>query len=233
MSETYVFLSHPLGPTTPTIPGNAEVRFTLLADHSRGDRFTQSTVETVNHNGTHVDAPRHFNANGLTITELEPDAWRFSSPVVLDLEAGDDELLTGERLRPHAQLLPAADAVLVRTGHGRFRRSNPRRYAERNPGFDRSFGEVLLEHGGRVRGLFADVPSFCAMQRVDPGLEFHELMLGSRRDDRFVLLFEDVDLSMQLNSIAYLWALPLLLDGLDGAPVTIVAALRGGIDAAA
>jgi len=57
----FELLSYPLGPATPTYGDNPPVSFTVLSDLTQGDVANWPTFTTINHNGTHLDAPYHFN----------------------------------------------------------------------------------------------------------------------------------------------------------------------------
>lgn len=220
--SSYRYLSHPLGPATPVYGRNTPVVFRPDADYEMGDSFSQTSFETINHNGTHVDGPYHFNPFGARISELPASTWRFENPTVVSIPASDDEVISPDRFLPFRTAVADCDSLLVVTGHGSLRSTAPDRYTRSNPGLGPDVADFLLATAPRLRGFFIDIISCAAASDPEPGFAFHQRMLGQARDDRFVLLFEDADLAGPLGGLRSIWALPLVLDGLDGAPVTIV-----------
>lgn len=90
----YRLLSYPLGPDTPTYGSNPPVRVTALADIARGDVANWLEITTINHNGTHLDAPFHFNPRGKRLTDLDVNELCFSRPRLIDVPKGDGALIT-------------------------------------------------------------------------------------------------------------------------------------------
>lgn len=221
-------LSYPLGPDTPTYGENPPVQLKVLADMTRGDVANWCELTTLNHSGTHLDAPYHFNPKGKRITDLEPDELCFSAPRLLDIPKGDGELITAEDLEN--QDIRAADLLLVRTGWAHAHRpSDPVRFGRRAPGFDSSAGHYLLNET-TVRAVAMDLPSAASPvsgQANDEGLEFHRIVLGTGRapDERYILLIEDVRLEPDLTQreLGRVLVVPLYLQAADAAPVTILA----------
>ena len=52
-------------------PGDKAPKRTLVSDMTKGASCNVSELEMNAHNGTHMDAPRHFVRDGKTIDELE------------------------------------------------------------------------------------------------------------------------------------------------------------------
>ena len=51
-------------------PGDPEPQMQLLARMDKGDKYNLTAFSMCAHNGTHIDAPRHFIAEGKDIAEL-------------------------------------------------------------------------------------------------------------------------------------------------------------------
>lgn len=226
MPERIVLLSHPLGTATPTWRDNPPV---AIAPYSRivdGDVANQHVLTTLNHNGTHVDAPLHFAPGGRSLTDFSPEEWLFSAPRLIDVPRTDDELIDVPDLEPHAATIAEADLLLIRTGFERFR-GDAARFGQRAPGFAAAAGPFLLGFGG-LRAVGMDVPSATAPAHLDEGIAFHQAVLGTgQAEPRTLLLVEDVHLAaLDVPAPAEVVVAPLLLDGLDGAPATILARVR-------
>ena len=63
-------------------PGDKAPKRTLVSDMTKGASCNVSELEMNAHNGTHMDAPRHFVRDGKTIDELELDRLIGSCAVV-------------------------------------------------------------------------------------------------------------------------------------------------------
>lgn len=217
-------LSHPVGPDTPPFGDDPAPAFTPVSLIETGGPGNWHLVTTLNHMGTHVDAPWHFNPEGLRITELDLSWWSYARPVLIDVPCEDAAQLTPADLEPFRDAAQAADMLLVRTGFGRAR-SDPSRYGRRNPSFRPETAQWLLALPD-LRALAVDLPSVACPLYPDDGVAFHRAVLGQRASDRFVLLVEDVRLDADLTQADLargIFMAPWLLEGLDAAPVTMVA----------
>lgn len=79
-------VSVPIRPRMPIWPGNAGVETELTDAIARGDEANVTAVRLGAHTGTHVDAPRHFLADGATAEAIDP-AVLVGEAVVADLTA--------------------------------------------------------------------------------------------------------------------------------------------------
>ncbi len=79
-----------------------------------------------------------------------------------------------------------------------------------------------------IKAIGMDLPSAAGAQNVNPhGVEFHQSVLGlGRKDGQAILIIEDMKLDEDLTGIERVYALPLLLKGLDSGPCTILAELK-------
>lgn len=226
----YRLLSYPLGSNTPTYGANPPVHMTVLADIASGDVANWLEFTTINHNGTHIDAPYHFNPNGKRLTDLDIDELCFSAPRLIDLPKGDGELIAATDLQPYEAVLNEADLLLVRTGWAhKHRAEDPKRFGQQAPGFDSSAGHYLLNETS-VRAVAMDIPSATspvAGHANEEGIKFHRIVLRTGRDsgERYILLVEDVRLEPDLgpDDLKRVLVVPLWLQDADAAPVTILA----------
>jgi arylformamidase len=229
----FLLLSFPLGPTTPTYGDNPAVTLTSQSRIKDGGIANWVELTTINHNGTHIDAPYHFNDAGKRLTDFDINDFIFTRPVIIDIPKHDGELITASDLELQAGNIGGADLLLVRTGWAhRHRKSDPKRYGRQAPGFGTSAGYYLLEKQPGIRAIAMDLPSAASPVEGTPhmeGLEFHRIVLGTNRPagEPFVFLIEDVRLDPDLEGqrIARVLVVPLWLENADAAPVTILAEL--------
>jgi kynurenine formamidase len=218
----YVYLSYELGVDTPVFGVNDPVEVTVHRGFDEGP-FLQHLVSTVNHNGTHVDVPVHFHQGGSTLSDLAAGTWHFTRPAVVDLAVRDDQVVESVVLAAALEHVDREiDALLLRTGFGAVRDADKERYCSANPGFSQSAANYLRGQFARLRAVFCDIPSFSAAKHPEEGTAWHRAMLDESTGS-FVLLFEDVNLPAGLLAPREIWAVPLRLAGLDGAPVTVIA----------
>jgi arylformamidase len=218
-------LSYSLGNDTPTYADNPKVSLQPASLIETGGVANWFTLTTINHNGTHVDAPWHFNPNGAKLTDLSPDWFVYQHPRLIDIPKGEDELITAEDLEPHASAIEEADMLLIRTGFGaQVRSQDPKRYGWHAPGFHPSAARYLKRFP-MLRAVVMDFPSAAAPQHREEGFEFHRIALGAQESPTFFLLVEDAKLDPDLRQeeLNRIVMAPLLLEGADAAPVTILA----------
>lgn len=218
-------LSYSLGPETPTFLDNPPVTVRQVSSLAEGGVANWFEITTINHNGTHVDAPWHYWQEGPHLTDLPLDAFVFTRPLLLDLPKDDGELITAADLAPHGDAFAQSDLLLVRTGFARHRTSDPARYGRRAPGFHPSAADILLAPSSTLRAIGMDIPSASSPLHLDEGNAFHREVLGTSGRGRYLLLIEDVRLDPDLAQadLGRVLLVPLFLQDLDAAPCTILA----------
>jgi kynurenine formamidase len=174
-----------------------EITGTYEQHRSQVRRLTLGT-----HTGTHVDAPRHFFAQGMTIDAVPLEM--LVTPAVLFDAPGEPAALIGREHLPASEVR-GGEAVVIRTGWwrrwGKDFYQNPPRLAP----------EAAAEL------LDADVASIAVDFPV--GLDIHELVLGRGR-----LLVENICRLDELKARRFwLIALPLKVADGDGAPARVAA----------
>ncbi|MBX9787470.1 MAG: cyclase family protein [Pirellulales bacterium] len=169
-------LSYPLNSKAAYWPGDNYKPFDLrtIATLER-DGVLSKAFSTPEHLGTHLDAPSHFERDGVSVDRLDPRDL-FASGVVIDVTgavamSADYRLTKADIERWEAELgeIPRRTIVLLRTGWGRFW-NEPMRYQNHDlqgrmhfPGFSAEAVEFLLKER-QVRGVGLDTMS------VDYGL---------------------------------------------------------------
>ena len=187
-----------------------------------GDIANTNVIEIYSHYGTHVDVPWHFVDSGRTLSDLPADAWVFDRPALLDLPLAPDELIAGHHLRARSEEIRGHDLLLIGSGHERHR-ADHEMYEHHGPGWSVDGARTLRAEFPEVRAVALDWLSLCAVQHVEEGIGAHRVLLADG-DGTYVLIFEDVRISaLAGRTPSRVYALPLLIGGLDGAPCTILA----------
>jgi arylformamidase len=200
-------ISRPLHTGAPHWPGDRDTVFDLGLRIADGKPCNLGHLSLSVHNGTHADAPFHYNDRGPTIDRLVPDL--FVGPArVIDA-------------RGHAVFTPAlfaglAPAELAATPRILFRTDtwlDTATFPTTWPLLDRGMPAWLASEGVKLIGL--DVPSVDPLNNTD--MAIHHLL-----DAANILILESLDLRDVVAGVYELIALPLKLRGADGSPVRAV-----------
>jgi kynurenine formamidase len=229
MASRFIVLSYPLRADAPVWPGNPPAaRLELRSSVDRGDASTTSVLELFSHSGTHVDTPWHFDAAGPAAWQLPIERFIFDSPRLVDVPSGAGGFITRDGLEPHAEAVAQADLLMLRTGWSEERGRDPARYAKDGPMLHPDAARWLIDTHPRLLAVATDAISIGSPRRPDETVETHRILAGAgRRDGRFVLVYEDVALRREAADAIRVYAWPLLVEGADGTPVTVVAELPG------
>ncbi len=193
----------------PVWPNNPSTALNSVLSIADGDAANVSHLSLGTHAGTHMDAPRHFVADGAPMDALPIDAVIGPARVVA---IEDPERVTAQELARHAPR--AGERLLLRT------RNSPRCWATNE--FVEDFvyisepaARLLVSTGVRTVGV--DYLSVGGYAR--DGVETHTVLLEAG-----VWIIEGLDLSAITPGDYELVCLPIKLVGADGAPAR--AALR-------
>jgi kynurenine formamidase len=217
-------LSYNLSEQTPFYQSLRKPQLEQLYDLAKGDACNSFYLTTSNHAGTHVDAPRHFHAQGRAITDYALSELVFHHVAVVDASLRDRELIGQRSLEPALAETPATiDMLLLHTGFGRHR-NDERRYIDNGPGFGPEAADYLMSRFPNLRAIAMDFASVSALAHEQAGAEAHRVFLGcGKYAERPVLLVEDVFLPDGLPALNRVFVIPWLFDGLDSAPCTMFA----------
>jgi arylformamidase len=215
-------LSHSLSEHTPFYSSLPKPELRQIYSLSNGDTCNSFYFTTSNHIGTHVDAPRHFCAEGRPITDYALSELVFIRPAVLEVPLVDDELIEPRHIEDAASTVAAdTDIILLRSGFGRFR-EDERRYVDRSPGFGPAAAEFLMEQFPMLRALAVDFMSISSPAHDSAGAEAHRVFLGcARYSTRPILLVEDALLPVPMPVLKRVFVIPWRFEGLDSAPCTM------------
>jgi kynurenine formamidase len=172
------------------------------------------------HHGTHIDAPRHFFAEGATVADLALED--VCGPAVgLSVDRAAGEAITVADLERQDQAVEPGDIVFIHTGWGRYFSEDPERY-QFHPYLGDDAAGWLRER--RVKLVALDVPTPDMPEPVRPeGFNWpvHHQLLGAG-----TLVAEHLN---NLDRVAgrrfRAYAFPLPIVGSDGSPVRMVAEL--------
>jgi len=197
-------ISHPLSSATAFWPGDAPFTFQPTARLAEGASVNLSAISLSPHNGTHADAPYHYDDAGLTMDQVPLE--RYLGPARLVALEGREQVSEAD-LR--ALDLTGVERLLVRTGSC----PDPTVFNEQFTFFDA--GAVAYLSGLGVRLLGTDAHSVDAMTSKD--LPAHNACRTGG-----ILILENLNLSGVPTGDYELIALPLRIVAGDGSPVRAV-----------
>lgn len=209
-------ITPPLTGATAVFPGDTALEREIVLDLASGDSVTLSTLRSTCHLGAHVDAPLHYDREGVSIGERPLEA--FIGPCrVIRVDASGGGVVTEAMVRD--ALAGAGDArdgtrpdterVLIATGTF----PDPERFRADFAALDPALVDWLGDSGVRLVGV--DTPSVDPAESRD--LPAHHAV---RRHDMNIL--EGVVLDGVPDGRYELIALPLRLMDFDGSPVRAV-----------
>lgn len=190
-------------------PGDAPYTYKQLTDIKKGSSVNVGAVSLGVHGGTHIDAPFHYMADGVTIEKLPVES--FIIPIVVVDAVGKDVLDT--------TLLSDIDfssikGVLFKTCAWKDRSIFPMDIPVVSP----DLAPFLKEKGISLIGV--DVPSVDAIE--DSTVKAHK-SIGECN----LTILEGIVLDDVKAGTYELIALPLLLEGSDASPVRAVLKFLG------
>ena len=227
MTSRLVVLSHPLRADSPVYPGNPPAA-AIEGTHriAAGDSNNATKLALFSHSGTHVDTPWHFNDAGPRAADLPIEAFVFDAPRLVEVPTGSGGFIERAALEPHAAWIDDADLLLVRTGWGSRRLSEPDRYPTDGPLLHPDAARWLIDEHPHLRAIATDAISIGSPRFRDESVATHHALTGvARTDGRFVLIYEDVAMPAGIERLRRVFGWPLFVEGSDGSPVTLVAEL--------
>jgi arylformamidase len=205
-------ISRPLFNGLAPWPGDTAFRFDLKWKMADGASVNVGATEMGVHNGSHADAPFHFETAGATIDKLPLDAY-LGEAVVVDLTSRSSSSRLSEiaiaDLEPFAEAIRQAGRILLKTGVW----SDAGIFPESIPVIARDVPQWLRERKVKLLGL--DLPSVDGIDSKT--LDNHHALSGAR-----IAIVESLDLSAVTAGTYRFSALPLRIVGGDAAPVRAV-----------
>jgi len=220
----FVRLSYEIGFRHPGWPGNYTYEWEPVSSIERGDVANFGILHLLDHFGSHLDAPKHFNDAGPAIADVPLERFVYERPMLVDAPKQDRELVSREELEAHDERLRNSDIVMIRTGWSDVRDPDPIRYAAEGPGVSPEACEYLSALP-ELKAVGLDFISLAAYRKIDPeGILAHQILCGVDRD-RYVIIIEDIDLSAYSPNTHRVYAIPLFPEGADSSPCTVFAEL--------
>ena len=218
----YHLLSYPIEAHMPAWPDSPQLQLEKKLQIAKGDVANTSIISLYNHVGTHYDAPNHIWRR-----ERPSRSWIWTASFREAAAAGDpqrgrrkgDGRGSGALCRGHRPERPVDDLHRF----SRLRLENEALFEQNGPGIGSDCAAWLVEHGTGLRALAVDFVSLASFSDQEDGNEAHRILFRGK-DGRFICGIEDVNMAPVVGkTLKRVFALPLLVRGVDSAPVTMVA----------
>ena len=173
-------------------PGDPTPEKKILSSMENGDLYNLTAFSMCAHNGTHIDAPRHFLKDGKAVDAMGLESFVGMAYVAehRGIVSGDDAARIMESAK--AQNLEAANRILIK-GDAEVSAEAAKVFADA--------GILLLGNESQTVGP------------EDAPMQVHLILLSSN-----VVLLEGIRLAEVSQGVYLLNAAPLNLSGADGAP---------------
>ena len=200
----FVDLSLPIRDGGPSYPGDPICSVVPVKSMPEHD-FNLRSISMGSHQGTHLDAPFHFLADGITVDRIPLE--QTTGPAIL-VDLGERPPRASIEIEDFAGLdLQPGARLVYRLGWDRH--VGEARYFTDMPRLSVAAAAWLAERRLALLGMDSPTPN------PDHGVEVHRLLLGSG-----AVLLEALSGLDQLRAGAFwLHAAPLRIVGSDGAPV--------------
>ena len=175
-------------------PGDPAPQRQVLGSMAKGDLYNLTAFSMCAHNGTHVDAPAHFIADGRTLDQLPPEV--FVGDCYVAQHTGEVTAQDMRNILEKARAVGAEKRILV-AGKATLTAEAARLLAAEKP----------LLYGNESQTVGPE----------NAPMEVHKILLGAD-----VALLEGVVLSAVEEGRYFLSAAPLNLGGCEGAPCRAV-----------
>ncbi|MGY0692573.1 arylformamidase [Virgibacillus sp. FSP13] len=201
----WIDISQPLTNQIAHWPGDTPFSYDLTYSKTETGSVNIGQITTSVHTGTHIDAPYHFDDNGMTVDQLDVNLY-IGKAIVLDVSHVDT--ITPEVLRAY-DWDDGVTRVLLKTNLP----NNPTHFPESMPVLDPTIAAFLHKKGMKLLGV--DMPSVDAPDSKE--LDTHHALHKNE-----VHILENIMLDHVTPGIYELIALPLAIHGADGSPVRAV-----------
>lgn len=207
MNSEWIDVSVPLRNGMVTWPGDAKFERSSTLQMAQGDPCNLSQISTTAHIGTHMDAPRHFLADGAGIETMPIAATMGRARVI---EIADPEVIRTSELEPHH--LAKGERILFKTRNSRDCWKTDQ-FQEKYVYIEPEAARYLAQRGIQTVGVdYLSVGGF-----KSGGPETHRILLGAG-----IWIIECLDLEHVEPGEYELFCLPLKIIGSDGAPARAV-----------
>ena len=179
------------------------------------DGWNATTLNLYSHSGTHMDAPLHFGVNAQTIDKLPTERLISEAWVVNLTEIKPKEEILISHLGVIADEFKVGQSIILHTGWSA--KLGTKAYRDQLPRISVELANWLGEKKVNILGV--EPPSVADVNNIDEVTEIHHILM---KND--IIIVEGLcNLEQITAQKVTLIALPLKVEGGDGAPSRVIA----------
>ncbi|MEW6619598.1 MAG: cyclase family protein [bacterium] len=217
-----VKLSYPIYKNTPVYPSLKRLSIHTVRSIQKGDRKNIYGLTLNTHTGTHIDYPLHVYEERDTKEAIEE--FSYYEVAFLDITVKERQIIERKHLKRYESEIKKCDLLLIRTGFGEHRFSDPEKYIKKNPGISEDAAQYLKKTFPALKSVGIDTISIGSSLYPEENHRVHEILLA--RDSKApIYIIEDMRLSYYIEKIHTVHVYPLFI-GLDGTPCVILGDTR-------
>ncbi len=200
-------ISVPISANLPTWPNSTGVEITTVARYEN-DGYNESSLKMGVHVGTHIDAPKHFSNNGLTVEQLSIKT--MIGKAFVTVYTGKD-VITSDSL-DNMTIPVGVKRLLIKT-------SNSDYWKNQNSNFHKNFIALSSDAAQWIvnRGICLIGIDYLSIQKFGASNLTHEILLSAK-----TVILEGLNLSEVEEGKYELICLPLFISNVEGAPARAV-----------
>lgn len=181
--------------------------------------WNASTLKFYSHCGTHMDAPIHFNVSTQSIDQIKVSQFVGRAWVIDARKVGAKGLITSQEIPNRIkQTFKEGDSLLLRTDW--YQQVHTPAYRNELPRISEELAHWCVAH--KVKMIGVEPPSVADVNNLDEVTKIHQILLGD------VIIIEGLaHLDALETDCVELIALPLKIEGGDGAPARVIAIEKG------
>jgi arylformamidase len=182
------------------------------------DGWNATTLHLYSHAGTHMDAPLHFGVNEQTIDQIPLEKLVTKQTwVVRLLDLPLTYLIKLEDVLPQLVDFQQGDSIIIRTDwYKKLATDSENTYRNALPRISEELAHWLVANEVNILGV--EPPSVADVNDMDEVTKIHQILLGH------VIIVEGLAyLDKIVSNRVELIALPLKIEGCDGAPCRVIA----------
>ena len=223
----YLRLSHSLNLHDHAFPGAPTMKLMPFEVIGKDGAVCNTfRVELFNHYGTHMDGPNHFDPEGKQLWQVPQEMFFSESPLLLDIPKGEGESVMPDELLVHDEAIKQADMLFLRSGFEAVRTEDNLRYSQRGPSVSAATAQLIVTRWPHLKAVGLDWISLSSPLALEDGIRAHQIMLGGN-GNKPVLIIEVVALAdVEADRLEQVLCVPLFIQGIDSAPVTIFAKMK-------
>jgi len=215
-------LTHPISEDMPMYPGTPAPTLQVACSYDEYG-FKETLISLYSHTGTHLDAPAHLYADGVTLDEYPIEQFVGKALIVDCRKLGKGAEIPVSLIEEKGDCLNEVDFLLFLTGQGKLWGSPD--YFRDFPVLSKEAVEWVNQHA--LKGIGMDAPSFDPvtvdeLEDAAAELHNHRTLLKTNR----TILLENLCNLEEIGSDSFLLcALPLHTVNADGVPARVIALL--------